>query len=461
MIKNSNKLSRLTKISFAKNRFLLPVLVGLVSAGLYALTMHSTHAATYIKAAEAESGVVSGLASTLVANGASGGGNNVVRFGTTAAEGPTSSVTEYGAVCDGVANDTTALQRGINTVAAGTALQIPAGKMCAYNDDLQMNRAGVHFTGPGSLLSKNTGRSAIHVTANNVLIDNLTMYGTSPTRVDGASDAAGVYIEHADGTTIRNVTLQGKTDALGMGTNGIFNYGGSNFNFDHVTVINSKADCVHNTDAAHNGIISNLVIRSCGDDGVAVVSYRKDSGPCHDITIDSPKLYGQYWGRGFTVVGGNNITYKNIYAENSFGAAIYAGAEGNGYDTYPINNVKYLGGMLVGSNQGADHRGNAEAGGQQLGPVQGAIQVLNYMNKGNTLNSDVIISDITIKDTDAAAGTEVRMEGTPSNRVQFINMNITSTHRAFEDGGNSPAQYNTLGWIVNGKPIADHRGFTP
>ena len=435
----------------------VPIVLAFAVIGWFGL--HVSHAATFATSTEAEAGAVAGTASMLTEAGASGAANNVVAFGQPSVPG--TPVTSFGARCDGATDDTAAIQQGINNVPAGTALQIPAGKTCVYTDDLQANRAGVHITGPGILLSKNTGRSAIHITAANVTVDNLTMYGTAPSRVDGVSDAAGVFIEHASGATIRNVTFQGQTAALGMGTNGIFNDGGSNFTFDHVTVTNSKADCIHNTNQANTGTISYAVVSGCGDDGIAVVSYRKDNGECHDITIESPKLYGQYWGRGFTVVGGSNITYKNIYAENSFGAAIYAGAEGNNYNTYGITNVKYLGGTLKGSNQGADHLGNAEGGGQAPGPVQGAIQVLNYMNPGTNVNSDVTISDMTITGTDPAAGTEVRIEGSPNNRIQFLNMNLTTTHQPFDAGGDEPAQYNTIGWIVNGNPIADHKGFTP
>jgi hypothetical protein len=81
------------------------------------------------------------------------------------------------------------------------------------------------------------------------------------------------------------------------------------------------------TSGANNGLVKNARVENPGDDGVAIVSYINDGVACHDIVIDSPRLDRQVWGRGFSVVGGKNITYKNVYTYRSAAAAIYISAE--------------------------------------------------------------------------------------------------------------------------------------
>ncbi|MDQ1308640.1 MAG: right-handed parallel beta-helix repeat-containing protein, partial [Actinomycetota bacterium] len=51
-------------------------------------------------------------------------------------------------------------------------------------------------------------------------------------------------------------------------------------------------------------------------------SYAGDGDPVsRDITILRPRVFGQSWGRAFAVVGGDRITWRNVYAERSSGAA--------------------------------------------------------------------------------------------------------------------------------------------
>jgi hypothetical protein len=434
-------------INQRRRAYAVTIAVLFATVGLIYLV--ATHAATYQVAIETEDGALSGGAVTTNDAGASGG--KAIKFtATTTNAGPAVDVTTLGAACNGTTNDQNALQQAFDNTAAGTAIRIPAGKVCAHSNVLEARKDGMKIIGPGVLLASDAVNSAIRVHGANVTIQDLTVSGVATVRDPmGRSVAAGVFIEGASGTAVRNVTFQGNANNQGLGTNGIFNDNGTNFTFDGVTVNNSKADCIHNTNGAANGTITNAIVRNCGDDGIAVVSYFKDGKLCHDITIDSPKMYGQTWGRGMTVVGGKNITYKNFYIEDSFGAAIYLGTEGNEYNTYAVDNIQYLGGTIVRANRGAAQVNH------------GAILVTNYMQPTVT-NTNVLIRDVTIQDTTAAAGKQIGIDGSPNSRIQFINIGVTGGTNHVLDVGSTPAnQYNATGITYNGAATPDHSGFTP
>ena len=103
----------------------------------------------------------------------------------------------------------------------------------------------------------------------------------------------------------------------GAGAAGVFVYGASNYLIEDVTVENTRADGIHQTHGAHDGIIRRARVRNVGDDGIAIVSYGADGAVCHDIRVESPRFTGNQWGRGFSVVGGQDIIFRDIYAENS------------------------------------------------------------------------------------------------------------------------------------------------
>ena len=91
----------------------------------------------------------------------------------------------------------------------------------------------------------------------------------------------------------------------GSAAAGIYVGGASNFTLSDVLVRNTNADGIHMTTRAHDGVVRNARVVNPGDDGVAVVSYRNDGELVRNITVESPRVEGQRWGRGFSVVGGD------------------------------------------------------------------------------------------------------------------------------------------------------------
>ena len=180
---------------------------------------------------------------------------------------------------------------------------------------------------------------------------------------------------------------------------------------------------------------------------MAVVSYKNDGAICHNITVTSPHLYGQQWGRAFSVVGGTDITETDVYSDGSNAAAIYIAGESE-YNTYGDTRVTFDGGTLVNSNTNAavDH---------------GAVMVYSSQT-ADTPNTDITVKNLTIKDTRLTASRQVGViqYGTAVQSHVAIN-NITIIGGAkWLYGSNAPATTtDRSGWTWNGTPVANALGW--
>jgi hypothetical protein len=360
--------------------------------------------------------------------------------------GYTNSVLSYGAICDGTTDDTADLQTAFDAMTPYMPLIVPTGEVCRHTDVLHLENAGAVLLGPGTLLATDEENSSVWVEADYVMLDNalkLNM-GTTTQRWEG-QEQHKLTLRGNVGDTIRNVTINGAA------ASGIFVGSGTHdYLIEDVTVQDTRADGIHNTGGSYDGTIRRPNITNTGDDGVSVVSYQSDGAVSHDINVISPRFYGQTHGRAYSVVGGDNITFSDIYSEDSDAAAIYIASEGAPYYTYASTDVKVLGGEVVNSNAGAttvDH---------------GAVLV--YNGNSATTNSDILIDNLTITNTNSGASrqTGILNDAGANQRVQFNNFTITNGPSTLFVAGTTPTnQYNTVGWSYNNASVADHVGFTP
>ncbi len=345
----------------------------------------------------------------------------------------TVDVTEFGALGDGKADDTVALQRALDSLQNGATLVIPAGKIYRHSDVLTIRHAGVHLRGPGTLLATEEAKSALTIEADNVLIDGgLELKINQTTRRWDAPAQNKLNLMNSSGAIVRGVSIDGSAAA------GIFAFGASNYLIEDVTVKNTRADGIHNTHGSHHGTIRRAHVRNVGDDGIAIVSYGQDKEWCHDIEIDSPRFYGNMWGRGFTVVGGEDITWRDIYAESSNAAALYIAVEGEPWNTHPTKRVKVLGGELKNSNLSAtvDH---------------GALLIYNA--RPNYAIEDVLIENLKITDTNPKASRQIGIlvgnSGGVKN-VQLKNFTIANGPTNLFVSDASKENFSTNNWTFNG-----------
>lgn len=331
--------------------------------------------------------------------------------------------------------DTTAwLQSRLDALKTGEALTLAPGTY-QHSGVLKVRVPGVRIDGGGATLqATNDATSSVQILADNVSVSNLNL--TAPltgTRYD-AADQQRLFVQ-GNGAQITDVSITGSAAA------GVLVYGASNFTLNRVTVRNTRADGIHMTNGANNGKVLNPFVQASGDDGVAVVSYGGEP-VCHDIIVESPRVNGTTGGRGISVVGGQNISYRNIAVSQSSAAGVYIASEGSPWNTASVNNIDVTGGTVTGAN--TDTR-----------VVHGAVLV--YSANPSQGANGVTISGLTISGTPKSAYRNVGIvvDAGSVSGLKFTNIALQNTQAVpFAKTSNVPASsYTTSGWTLNGAPI--------
>lgn len=245
---------------------------------------------------------------------------------------PTRSVKEFGAVGDGVTDDGAALQRALDGVTPGTILDFPAGTY-PYADILTLARNDVVLRGEGAVLrARNPARQALMIGGDRAAVIGLTLLGAARERLDSLESAQLVI-------TGRFVQVVGNTVSGGASA-GIFAFGARDFRIAGNHVHTTKADGIHITEGARDGMVEANRVHETGDDLIAVVSYRPradqqgKSTLSRNILIRGNTVWANNWGRGITVVGGEDVAIIGNSIRNIPAAAgIYLSQE-NAYRTY-------------------------------------------------------------------------------------------------------------------------------
>ncbi|SFC99639.1 Pectate lyase superfamily protein [Klenkia taihuensis] len=350
------------------------------------------------------------------------------------------SVLDFGAVGDGVTDDTVAVQRAFDAAMPGDQVFLPAGLTFVQSQVLVVRNPGVTVTGGGTLLATRESASSLTLAADGVVLDGITLTISGTTRRWDAYEQHRVRIAGHSGIVIRRVTVDGSAAA------GVFvGNAAANFVVDRVTVRNTRADGVHVTESSHDGRIIAPVVRNSGDDGVAVVSYRRDAALCARIDIQSPDVDGVTAGRGISVVGGEDITYRDIAVRNTYGAAVYIGAE-DVWSTRGTARVAVLGGTITGANYQAsvDH---------------GAVMV--YNGTSTQAVSDVSISGLSIVGTRPSASWVVGLisdspAGPGLRAVVLQRIAVSSGGPArLLTSNRATTTFTATGWTSAGSQVAD------
>ncbi|MCZ2803701.1 glycosyl hydrolase family 28-related protein [Modestobacter sp. VKM Ac-2983] len=350
-------------------------------------------------------------------------------------------VERFGAVGDGVTDDTAALQQALDSVPTGSILRLRAGATYLHSDVLRVRTPGLTVLGRGATVTATQEtRSAFHVDADRVVVEGVTFALATSTERFHAYEQMKVRVS-ADGVVLRDVHVRGAAAA------GFYVGNGSgHFLLDRVTVVGSRADGVHVTGGAHDGRVVSPVTTATGDDGVAVVSYRADGVPCARVEITSPQVNGTTWGRGISVVGGDDITYTDVAVRDTDAAAVYVGSEGDPYYTFPSRRVRISRGTVTGANTNSakDH---------------GAVLV--YAGNSGTTTADVTIRDLAVSGTRAGASWELGVLADPGagvQRVTFSGISLTGgPSRPFHTNA-SPA-VRLFDVSDDGFPVPEHRGW--
>ena len=348
------------------------------------------------------------------------------------------NVTEFGVTPSDSADNTEALQKALNALSPGEWLVFPPGRYL-HSKSLHVKVPNIVMWGEGATLqATNPGDQAVMIEADGASIYKFTLIAVSDKRrtapwesriaIFGGAKAARLLT----GNVIRGNRIieggdPGSPLANSTSTAGILIYHASNFLVAENTVSRSLADGIHVTAGSSYGRVLNNNVKETGDDMIAVVSYigdpttnaatiaaefdeRKARSLNHHIMIANNTLSGQYWGRGISVVGGENIAIEhNSIDRTTHGAAIYLARE-TSYVTLGVRDV------LVRDNTITDVQTTTPqyTGGtvSTMAPKtgHGAIEVYSWLFKDEAAN-DRLRDALSVQDIRIESNTITRVRG--------------------------------------------------
>ena len=353
--------------------------------------------------------------------------------GEPAPEGAVSAL-DAGAAGDGTTDDFAALQAALDDLESGQSLVLDEGSTFAVSDILTITRDGVTVTGGGTLLSTDEERSSLLVQADDVTLEDIDLTIEPTTRRFDAYEHHRIRLDGTAGTTVSDVRITGSA------ATGIYVGGGSTgWVLDRLVVEGTEADGIHITQGSSQGRVLDPQVTDSGDDGVAVVSYAPDGAPSRDVVVERPVVRGSE-ARGVSVVGGENITYRDIEVVDSAAASVYVAAE-DSYDTAGVAGVSVEGGTITGANTNAeiDH---------------GAVLV--FASSGSGV-SDVSITGLTITGTRPSASADVGIlafGSFPATGISITDLTVSGgPDTLLRTPESDPQGLVTTGWTVDGTAV--------
>lgn len=330
------------------------------------------------------------------------------------------------------------------TITVATAIPTTAGSTACLVGLLSVHNPGSGLSGRGALVSTDHALCALQViNTDDVTIADIFLRNPNTSRQVTRYSCA-MFLWKAKRLRLEHVNVDG------AGGTGVYAAQVDGFVFERLVVQNTRADGVHMTNASCNGVVNNPTTRYVGDDGIAVVSYTFDVAICHDIEVYSPRCMGEMDGRGVAVVGGNDISYYDVYVERSSGAGVYIAAEPTvNVTTMGCRNVRVIGGEVLQCNTDAtaDHGGlmiyNGQAGaGYKLEHI--SVEALTITDSRRTASGNVIVN------TDSASNA--------IHRILLAQINIVGGDNTDYYAGGAPdsaTQVNRYAWLVDGRTVTD------
>ncbi|KAI2497029.1 polygalacturonase [Fragilaria crotonensis] len=356
------------------------------------------------------------------------------------ATGQILNLENFGAVGDGVTDDTVALNSAFSQAPPGSTILIPAGRTYAHNNIVQIGVPDLIVTGGGRLLATNEGRSGVWISADRVVMQNIVLKVKSTTSRWYTYESMKLRLMNCRGVVVRGVTIQGSAN-LGIHVGNTYN-----FILDKVVVRNTRAGAIYIAEKSSNGTLLQPQTFNSGDSAIVIQSSRQDGGQVNDIVLQSPAVRRGTKGVAYAILGSRDIVMNDIYAEDSELAALYISAESS-TNTYSVSNVTVNGGRLVRSSK-------------NLAASHGSIMI--YNGRTSEVIQNITISDVQSVNTTKSLPYEVGIASFGSGGVFWVeirNMNMTrGPSQAFYS--QAPlSSYRTFHWIKDGRMLRDLIGY--
>lgn len=339
------------------------------------------------------------------------------------------------------ADETASLQALFDELKPGDSVTLEP-RLYQHSGVVAVKVPNVTVIGNGATLAAtNDQTSSFQILADGVAVSGLNL--TAP--LQGPRYSANEQhklLVHADDVTLHDITINGSASG------GVFIYDSHRFHLDGITVLHTRADGVHMTDGSSDGEVSNVYTEGTGDDGVAVVSYSPQfkpefDGRCRNIVIRNVVVNGTTWGRGVSVVGGENVRYENVNVTGTSGAGIYVSSEGDPFFTQGTKNVMISGGSVT-------------AAGWTPLLAMGAIAV--YGAHAGVSTSSVTIADIAVRDTQPGAERDIRVsvqDGGAVDNVILRNISVQQSSDLPALWTNTPDSASLENVTLNGAPVTN------
>lgn len=339
-------------------------------------------------------------------------------------------------------DSTAALQAKFDQLKPGETLTLDPGTY-QHSGIIDIRVPGVRIDGNGATLqATNDLTSSVWIAADNVSLSNLNL--TAPLGGPRYYDTdQHKLVVAGNGATLSDITITGSASV------GVFVGHVSNFRLDRVTVRDTRADGIQMSAGANNGQVNNPTTERTGDDGIAVVSYTErflgyHIEPCRNIVINSPVVNGTTQARGIVVVGGENISIRNIKVSQTSAAGVVIASEGDPFYTQSTNAVEVTGGSVTGANMTPS-----------VGEPGAAVVVYSEHTGYGVTNATV--SNLIIADTPPSAQSNIAVaanNGGTLGNIAFRNIQMEQQTDLPVIYSNAPRDsYTVSGFTMNGTPI--------
>jgi Pectate lyase superfamily protein len=286
-------------------------------------------------------------------------------------------VTDFGAVPNDEVDDTVFIQRAISSARKGQWVYFPPGRYL-HSKSLSVLQPGITLWGEGATLhATNPADQAIFLKA-----DEGRMYGFTLTAVTEGrrtepwtTRISAFGLEDPDGfikgIVVQNNRILPSSEAAGSPLShsasaaGILMLAVRDFTVAGNTVRRSLADGIHITGGSTNGRVVGNQVNETGDDMIAVVSYlardwqtraaqkaswldeHREHTLVRNVWISGNAVSDAYWGRGISVVGGQDVTIGNNDISRIGMAAGVLVAREDVYHTHGVSNVLVQGNRIA------------------------------------------------------------------------------------------------------------------